>query len=289
MHCVGILARQIEQPLRLAHVPAVQRGKSFADRGRVSRPLEVELDLHVLRVSPQPVAVEGDVALGRREPEKRLPPARGGVLADGRVARQRRQHGDSLAAGLVAIREELRERELVSDLRGRAPHQPAQAVAGLLPPFRGAAGGLVVLEREISRRTCRAEQLAVFRRSFSRVAFVDQLARVQQQGAETGAELDLPSQHGNVGMVGRHLLEPREHLSRLLHAAGAGAEAADCRERLGIVGAGPRLPVPGVADEAAEKVVRERRGRHRQDGNQRARPRHRVSQAGASEPSPPNR
>ena len=157
VHRVRVVARQIEQPLCLAQVPAIQRGESIPDDGRIARALQVPGDLGVPGMRFEPLAEQRHVAIGRRKPEQRLPPARSGVLADGGIAREDGEHADPLAARLLPVGEQLRQSELVPDLGGRAAHQPPQPVAGLLPPSRRTAGGLVVLEREIAGRPGRPE------------------------------------------------------------------------------------------------------------------------------------
>ena len=304
MHRVRVVARQIEQPLGLAQVPAIQRGESIPDDGRIARALQVPGDLGVPGMRFEPLAEQRHVAIGRRKPEQRLPPARSGVLADGGIAREDGEHADPLAARLLPVGEQLRQSELVPDLGGRAAHQPPQPVAGLLPPSRRTAGGLVVLEREIAGRPGRPEQLAILRRPFRGVAFMHQLARLREEGDEPWPQLDLPSQHRDVRVRGRHLLQPGKQLAGLLHASRPGVEPSDRRQRLRIVrrhlqhllpgivrlvGAGARLPVPGIADEPARQIVRRRPGGDRREDDQRARPIHRVSQAGTSAPSAPKR
>ena len=305
VHRVRVVARQIEQPLCLAQVPAIQRGESIPDDGRIARALQVPGDLGVPGMRFEPLAKQGHVAIRRRQPEQRLPPARGGVLADGGIAREHGEHADALAARLVPVGEQLRQSEPVADLRRRAARQPPQPVARLLPSSRRAAHGLVVLEREIAGRPGRPEQLAILRRAFRGVAFMHLLARLREKGDEPRPQLDLPSQHRHVRMRGGHPLQPGEHLAGLLHASRPGIEPSHRRQRLGIVRrnlqhllpgivrlvrSGARLPVPGVADETAQQIVRRRRGGdRREDDDQRARPMHRVSQAGASEPSAPKR
>src|SRR2546430_7959118 len=57
-------------------------------------------DLGVPGMRFEPLAEQRHVAIGRRKPEQRLPPARSGVLADGGIAREDGEHADPLAARL---------------------------------------------------------------------------------------------------------------------------------------------------------------------------------------------
>src|SRR5438132_968162 len=64
-----------------------------------------------------------------------------------------------------------------------------------------------------------------------------QLARLREEGDEPWPQLDLPSQHRDVRVRGRHLLQPGEQLAGLLHASRPGVEPSDPASASGLSGA----------------------------------------------------
>ena len=261
------------------------------------------------RVSPQ----EGDVGLGRGQPQERLSPARRCLLADRGIARERGEQLDPFPPRLLPVGEELPEGEAEPGLARRPADHAAKTVARLFPATGGPAHRLVILESEIAGRSCVSEQLPVLRSPLGRAILVDQLARLREQRAVSRPHLDLAAKDGDIGVPRAHLFDARQGIAGLLEPPRARMEPSQRGERLGVVrrrlehllpgllrlvGPRARLPIPrvprqsrhqrGVVRRVRAGPIEQRRGGG-QGGDQRARPRHRVSHAVRRAPSAPNR
>src|SRR3954451_19421019 len=146
--------------------------------------LDAAADLHVRRMRPLVGAQERNRGVVRRQPEQRLTPGRGGVLAYRRIARHRGEHLDPFAAGLLAIGEDLPQLELEAGLALRALDDLSEAFPRPLPSSGDAGERLVVLEREIAGRTRLPEQLRVFRGALRVLSFVHELASGDEHRSE---------------------------------------------------------------------------------------------------------
>ncbi|MCY1241475.1 hypothetical protein D9M72_543780 [compost metagenome] len=110
-----------------------------------------------------------------------------------------------------------------------------QALAGLFPALRGAAQGLVILEREVALRRGAAGGLLVALDRFLALAAARELARLLEllAGAAAGDELRQPRYQRRAGLG---LLQPLEVGARRIGPPRLGLGHAHAVQRLGLVG-----------------------------------------------------
>ncbi|MCY1507757.1 hypothetical protein D9M68_420440 [compost metagenome] len=255
------------------------RRAGLAGSGRLARcGFQPGADGAVFRMRCQPRLVERGVRGALAEPAQRAAPAFGGVLADIGAAGQAFQLADPVAPGVVAVRQVLRQCQLRADIGRIGARQALQPLPCGIPALRGAAQGLVILQREVALRHVAAGGFFIAFDGLLGLPAARELARLLDllpcAGAAAARDLlaQLPGQRG----AWRRLLQAIQVGARRIRPSGLQLGNAHAVQRVGLrrvqaqqllphlgrpVRPAARLPVLALLDERLDGIFLRRGGR----------------------------